>query len=351
MNTVRNFIYVIVPNIYVVGFHKNPPRNIVSIESLVTLSMAFDQSIITGKQVILDYCFVSAALAWAGQARLNARFYLKDQPFSTDEKAFQQSVAHSIFTSIVSNSMSAKRLQALYAVQVGINREFFAISEEERGSSEILLSFIQSDFEDILSRPGNGSLQNYVKDIDARRVRLRGLIASIRSTWCSVPTHSASSLISDKSSLKLFDEEKFYDYVDILAHHLMDRWKNGNAFGGELEKVTFIEIKDFIKSAYIEMKLPIMITEREFMANNSLPLDSIFNITRQDLNKPNVTSPIPDILNTLKSTNPPVDMKQKLEEYGQKRAAKIQELNEKYAKPKGKSRAKKKPDPKGHRNP
>lgn len=289
--------YIIVPEIYVISLmkQKRQPINIISLEGLIKLGELLG---ITPKEILTDYILIAATLVYGSQLKLSCRLIIdKTDRNSSTEKTFQQTCSHYNITRILSNSDSAKRLQAMYAIQIGIDLDAFGNNEEER-TSEGFENVINGTYTELIEKRGSGSSKVSVKNPETRADALRAKVASLRSKWCSTPTYAYNKVCSTGISIKNLNSQDVLNYFEKLGKILVEA-----EIVNEEAIPTQGEILEIIKGTISDLDISTQVDDSDWGTFNTIPIEeTMFGITRISNNITISKEPLPDFISQLKSS-------------------------------------------------
>lgn len=208
---------IFVPDIYLGVYNKSKKlSNVILLESLLDLSRELDLDI---KELCTAYFLIVLTLIYGGQLKCNSKLIVdKSNKSLSLEKVFQQTISHGNITRILSNSKLVKKIQALYAIQYGIDNNAFGITEYERSSKEAVLSVIKETYLELINNKGSGSSKASIRRPETRIEALRAKMASLRSKWCSAPTYGVNKLCTSGMSIKNMKNDDIFGYVNTTCN-------------------------------------------------------------------------------------------------------------------------------------
>jgi len=205
---------ITVPSVRVDLGNKNVKTNAPTLNQMIQVSRIVNN--IDAENVINDFMFIGALLLWAAQTFTSAKITLPQNKGLTRQKMIQQSNSHGFFTNVISKAPSARVILALAAICTAINTGKYEISERQLTEEEIE-SNIQSDFDILMLQKGHGTTKTFVRDDESRINWLKGTMSSMRSTWCTMPVFSPSTLITANFPVNSVTKEVIKMYKTRVA--------------------------------------------------------------------------------------------------------------------------------------
>lgn len=215
----RSEVQLFVPEIFIQSLNKgNKLIDSVTLEAIIKLQKTMNKSV---KEILIAHAVILATIAYAAQAKLCAKLIIPRKPDSSAEKVFQQTETHSKFVKILSNSTSAKLLLAMQAIMKGLNKGHYGLTDEE-STEEGFLETVNEEIDALSLEKGAGNTKVMVRDPESRLSWARGICASLRSKWCSIPTYSPNKTASTNASIKNLNRNDFFNFLDRLHKKLVE---------------------------------------------------------------------------------------------------------------------------------
>jgi hypothetical protein len=242
------------------------------------------------KEILLAHAVVITVLLWGAQSKICSKLTFKPGKWDTAEKVFQQTNTHHIMCKIISNSEESKLIISLMTVQKAINNEYFGLTDEERENDESFTEAIKSNFEDLITSKGTGSLRASVRTPEQRTSWLKGQAASTRSTWLSQAVYSPKSLVIGEPSVKSYKKQNIVAYLSEL-------WKGleTDLLISNKEIPTILELETKLKEVTELLRIETEIDDSDKGTFNNVPLDEMFNFKRINEIAAVPTKPLPKI--------------------------------------------------------
>lgn len=290
---------IFVPEIFLVVMNKGKklPTNSISLENL--MKNIAPKVEVDARCLLIDYWVVALTLLYGAQIRLNAKLEIDKSIKNTSlEKVFQQTTSHYNVTRILSNSESARRLQAIASIQYAINVDAFGNTEDERtveGFNEALLG----TYTDLITNKGSGSSKFSIKNPETRTEVIRAKVASLRSKWCSIPTYGTDKIISAGMSAKSIKPNEIINYIEKTNKLLVEQ-----EYIAEEDIPNIETILETIQESKSDLNIVNEIDDSTYGSFGYIPIEKeIFNMDRNTKTENLSKEPIPDFIKELKSTN------------------------------------------------
>lgn len=293
-------VQLIVPDLYIRSLNKQiRTQGIISLEDLIKLvkylpQMSLYEYELNEYSIFSDYTVVLAILIWGAQTNLCTSLIIENKSNNSREKAFQQTDTHNRVAKLLSSSPSSTRLMTLMATQKAINKNLFGINDEERQSDSSIIEAITETIEELTTTKGPGTTKLSVRDKESRIKWLRANISSIRSKWISSITYSPNKLITAGNSLRNYNLESFWKYIENLQKTLIEEKILTTPLDLNL-------IKSYMKTIITTLGLENKVDDTPYGKASQIYFDEAFSVDRSIEEVKPLTTPLPNIMENLKS--------------------------------------------------